>query len=312
MRKFITPVSMKVTEKQYIEDLEVPLIEMGYDLRLAYEFDKYPFLYCNYFHKGEARAGTEVYIDTSISIDDYNPKLYLALAAMTNVEEGVKGEYWKFTGSFGGNFTKNKLYKANKSINNFGAIIDDIEMPNGYGYGYINHKYFTKATKDEIINHLSYSNIGYTTNYPIFNFSSRAWDTKNKHSIITNKTTENMRISTKGAQRIINSACPDWRDSLAKKWGANIVKNEPISISTEEYKKMRAACTPTQNDLFDEIFGKYETYPEVGTVCWVWSICRSNAHLAIHKGNGEYKICFNNGLGAVRQKNYEVLTENNK
>ena len=298
MRKFITPVSMKVTEKQYREDLEAPLREMGYSE--CYTFgnfkrdDRVLENISQLFHID----GKPVIISERLKsyknyfIDDYNPKLYLALAAMSNVEEGVKGEYWKFTGNLGENFTKNKLYKANKAINSFGAFIDDNEMPNGYGY--INHKYFTKATKDEIINHLSYCSAQKT--YPL----------------TPNETTENMILPTKDAQRIINNACPDWRDSLAKKWGANIVKNEPISISTEEYKKMRAACTPTQNDLFDEIFGKYETYPEVGTVCWVWSICRSNAHLAIHKGNGEYKICFNNGLGAVRQKNYEVLTENNK
>jgi hypothetical protein len=41
-------------------------------------------------------------------------------------------------------------------------------------------------------------------------------------------------------------------------WATNIVLNKDTEISEEFYQEMRLACTATQNEIFDEIFGKDE------------------------------------------------------
>lgn len=65
-----------------------------------------------------------------------------------------------------------------------------------------------------------------------------------------------LTLKSGDAQRIINEACEGWKDKLADKWAVSIVKGETIEVNEGFYKKMREACTTTQNELFDEIFGK--------------------------------------------------------
>jgi len=70
------------------------------------------------------------------------------------------------------------------------------------------------------------------------------------------KNNERMKqITAKQAQKIFNTACPTWKETLANKWSRSIILDNDISISEEFYKEMIKACTKEQNDLFDEIFG---------------------------------------------------------
>jgi hypothetical protein len=70
------------------------------------------------------------------------------------------------------------------------------------------------------------------------------------------------KLSPANAQRIIDAACYSWREKLAVLWAKNIVLEKDIEISEDFYKEMRKACTPPQNELFDEIFGKDVQYKE--------------------------------------------------
>ena len=57
------------------------------------------------------------------------------------------------------------------------------------------------------------------------------------------------------AQSIIDIACGPWKEKLFDKWGRQIVLKENITISETFYQEMRKACTESQNDLFNTIFG---------------------------------------------------------
>jgi hypothetical protein len=62
-------------------------------------------------------------------------------------------------------------------------------------------------------------------------------------------------LAPENAWRIIDMACPDWRQRLANKWGAKIALKETIEVTEEEYQEMRKACTSEQAEVFDsEIF----------------------------------------------------------
>lgn len=69
---------------------------------------------------------------------------------------------------------------------------------------------------------------------------------------------KNRILTPANAQRIISVACSAWKSKLAEKWATNIVLNKNTEISEEFYQEMRTACTATQNEIFDEIFGKDE------------------------------------------------------
>lgn len=74
-------------------------------------------------------------------------------------------------------------------------------------------------------------------------------------------------LTPENAQRIIDVACSTWRNTLFDQWGKQIVLKQEIRVSDSDYVKMREACTPEQNALFDEIFGKDEPQFKVGD--WV-------------------------------------------
>ena len=91
----------------------------------------------------------------------------------------------------------------------------------------------------------------------------------------TPKQMKNRKISASNAQRIINIACPSWKENLANKWSKDIVLGNEINVSEEFYQEMRKACTKSQHELFDEIFGKdVEIYPD-GTPCLVRNYSRN-------------------------------------
>lgn len=80
---------------------------------------------------------------------------------------------------------------------------------------------------------------------------------KQSVKLFLNQINKQMRkITWQQAHRIIDIACPKWRQKLAEQWAINIVFGQHIEISPEFYKEMRQACTKEQHKLFDEIFGK--------------------------------------------------------
>ena len=158
-KRFICPVSMKCTEEQYINDLKEPLLNMGYEERYKTLMDaELNILVTNYGSISGCISNVlndRRHTEDRYFISEYNPKLFLALAAMTNDKNGNIGEYWKFIeDGWDYLWTKDKLYPQRRdSIAKERAFIDDtVRLTGMYPY---NKDYFRKATKEEIINFFS-------------------------------------------------------------------------------------------------------------------------------------------------------------
>ena len=161
MSKFITAVSMACTQEQYEQDLRKPLLEMGYEGSHFDRFENFPILVNNF---GEVLGRvSNVEIESKEEhgrhfIDHYNPELFLALAAMTNEKYGIKGEWWVYTqGSFEC-FTHDMLYQGLQSINHSFSFLDNKGERNGCADSPL--YFFRKATKEEIIKHLTKEEVG--------------------------------------------------------------------------------------------------------------------------------------------------------
>jgi hypothetical protein len=76
------------------------------------------------------------------------------------------------------------------------------------------------------------------------------------------------KLTEKQGKRIIGVACDTWKRDLLDTWAKDFVAKEYTLVSEEFYKKMRKACTETQNKLFDEIFGEDE--PEFKAGDWIY------------------------------------------
>lgn len=125
MKEFITPVSMQVTSEQFEADLRKPLESMGYSA--AYNVDeKCQYLYTIGAQWSSASIGSPS-LDITYKLTNYNPKLFLPLAAMTDSSLGTEFEYWKH------NFS--------------GAIFIESDISD--------FEDFSKATKQDLIKHFS-------------------------------------------------------------------------------------------------------------------------------------------------------------
>ena len=106
--KFTTPIAMKCTEEQFNE-IKGKLVEMGYILYGITFGEKYRYLSSNF--DNDVRCITDLAIGSKyfkecnpIIFESFNPDLFLALAAMTDKEDGIKGEV--YTNSCGKFYTK--------------------------------------------------------------------------------------------------------------------------------------------------------------------------------------------------------------
>jgi hypothetical protein len=155
--KYTSDVTMKVTKEQFENDLKPSLIQMGRHDNTWGGWIEHPYVAVT---SKNNKVGNYRGVDyPEYCIDHYNPELFLALAAMTDSENGNVGEYWKFidTDYIGGNFTRGKIYKQDKStINIYEAFIDNKGVGNGLSTSKGGNKScFIKATKEEIITHFS-------------------------------------------------------------------------------------------------------------------------------------------------------------
>lgn len=76
-------------------------------------------------------------------------------------------------------------------------------------------------------------------------------------------------LSVANQQRIISVACDTWKEKLSTSWGPSYMLNKVVIISKYDYDAMRKACTPTQHQLFDDIFGKDVQLNPYKTDDWV-------------------------------------------
>ena len=134
--KFATKVAMKVTAEQYHRDLEKPLLDMGYvymDYFIPVENMKRGYRHltnsCSCLFSIQFNTRTEV--DDYYLIEDYNPQLFLALAAMTEEGEDRVETTWMM-------------------------LSEDNTMSNeGFGTSPYLSAAYRKATKEEIIKHFN-------------------------------------------------------------------------------------------------------------------------------------------------------------
>lgn len=92
------------------------------------------------------------------------------------------------------------------------------------------------------------------------NNSGEIWNNKQGYAkIVRYKKHKNNNMKTlnrKDFKRIYNIACGGWKPKLIELYGNEFAVQDSVQISDDDYNKMRKACTPDQNILFDEIFGK--------------------------------------------------------
>ena len=95
--KFIQPVSMRVTEEQYERDLREPLLAMGYkECAINLYKKELDYLITNHSNNNGSltNLGKEhLNLNARYFIPDYNPEFFLAIAAMTDKETPIVGEW---------------------------------------------------------------------------------------------------------------------------------------------------------------------------------------------------------------------------
>lgn len=139
-KNFKTPVSMEVTPEQFKKDLKEPLLKLGYYDKTLGQCKILVNNECG--HKGILNNYSSDTIKTDYNrhfIKEYNVELFLALAAMTEGEDWIIGEYLVFK-------KKNKIFKC----------LDLTSCK--YELGKADNKYkdlYRKATVEELINHFS-------------------------------------------------------------------------------------------------------------------------------------------------------------
>lgn len=155
--KFTQPVSMACTVEEYEKDLKYKLLAMGYKEKdMCRGNGEYNILCTNYScRNNELWLGSD-YQKTDHNryfIDHYNPNLFLAMAAMTEGEIPIVGEWMicikKTPKDDVNSFEKGELIQVTSiRENQYGRGIGD------FGLQY-NRTYFRKANKEEIIKHFT-------------------------------------------------------------------------------------------------------------------------------------------------------------
>jgi hypothetical protein len=89
-KTFTCPVSMEVTEEQYEKDLKPILEKYGYLIKYMWSFKDFPILGTNYRNTSHQVSNVTVedkQYNKRYFIDHYNPKLFLALAALNETDD---------------------------------------------------------------------------------------------------------------------------------------------------------------------------------------------------------------------------------
>lgn len=147
--QFTTPIAMKCTEEQFNE-IGDNLFEMGYELSTSCDLIDGIWLVNNFGGVSNCfglACGTPF---QKTKFNSFNPDLFLALAAMTDKEDGINGEWWKCVDiddtAFGSLYIKTK--------ENFSEMfrLDEKDLVET-GFDCASSSEFRKATAQEIIEH---------------------------------------------------------------------------------------------------------------------------------------------------------------
>lgn len=127
---FTTPIAMRCTEEQF-NGIKDKLDEMGYNTKVVWYLDTCDYLCTNFGGNDKDVNFSSTNIFQPNLFDEFNPALFLALAAMTDKEDGIKGEWWRYTDEM------SEPIEAQKYLGEF-------TVPN---------KSWRKATVQEIVEH---------------------------------------------------------------------------------------------------------------------------------------------------------------
>ena len=110
---------MRVTKEQYERDLREPLLAMGYKEVVIEKWEELPILVTNLGSAPHHLSKTRESLKTEYNryfIDHYNPQLFLAIAAMTDKESPIAGEWIVYTDSMAEmcGLTAGELYRTGK------------------------------------------------------------------------------------------------------------------------------------------------------------------------------------------------------
>jgi hypothetical protein len=156
--KFLVPVSMKIPSYEaFLSDLHQQLVSMGYeisqDFKNVEKYKDYPYLflttnYENYHNRISATFANQKNI---LFLENYNPDLFLAIAAMSEQEQGVLGEYWMLCSEQQSNGVVEVICKS-AAFTSIGTPMFDIENTSMF----FNIKSKRKATLEEILEYFKH------------------------------------------------------------------------------------------------------------------------------------------------------------
>ncbi len=242
--KFVTPVAMKVTQDQYEKDLKGSLKKLGYSGQV-YITSIYYYLVTNYGNRNADNVyhdsiGSWDELNDRVLIEDYNPELFLAVAAMT---EFVLPERW---------CVKSGEQSLVDYCNDNGVNKGDYVSSQCSKY----YCHFPEVHKCTIISYIKkdYTEITFEQ-FEKYVLKNKINKMKKEQLTTEEPTRFPFRLTSENAKEIINIACSTWKHKLATEWGASIILNHFIMITETRYKEMRKACDESQNVLFDAIFG---------------------------------------------------------
>lgn len=111
---FTQPIAMKCNQEQF-GDIKRELTELGYKIEGNNSFLQCKYLATRYNEINDEVKNTMFQEDYNrIVFEEWNKDLFLALAAMTDNPNGIKGEWWKFDCDHDGPLIKGNLYKPKK------------------------------------------------------------------------------------------------------------------------------------------------------------------------------------------------------
>lgn len=151
MIEFRIPVAMKVTEEQYKEDLEGPLLNLGYRMTNSlFPIEKSSYLITQFANINEGigfnQAPGSVKGEKRYTIDEYNPELFLAIAAVTHGNQFIIGE-WILDTDLRGKLFQVKEHGIYNNI--YAGKINNLNLPPTYKKPWLHQlvEYFNNSSQ---------------------------------------------------------------------------------------------------------------------------------------------------------------------
>lgn len=150
MPNFITPVAMLVTRQQYEEDLREQLAELGYN-----RYTSVNGILCTNWNRTHNNVGItgdrgHQRVQANEGISGYEPELFLAIAAMTDTDIPIVGEYM-YTIQ---NVNDGPVNHRAGELVRITSIDANLLEPGGGDFGRLySRNHYRKATLQEIVQH---------------------------------------------------------------------------------------------------------------------------------------------------------------